>query len=214
MEEVHDLQRNIKQNEDLLQQYYKYNMLNDLYRILQETQTVDSIRLSLDNKENLSNTETNLLVNEQTVDLVKETKCDNKTDSSNELNESTENKDLMKNGINSNVNQKTDEFSYSERTSDGENKWKCLTCFQVFDKRYALRKHYKTEHYTNEVVCSNYDNSNFFVITTSGEALKYKCAICDKIFNSKKHVTRHFVSHVEERPFVCNICGKNLFPMS
>lgn len=90
-------------------------------------------------------------------------------------------------------------------------KFKCLTCFNLLDSKRDLVLHYKQEHGKNVVIDQTIQNC-YSTIKKEG-SVKYKCGKCSKVYIKKRDIRRHMIAHTENRPFVCNICGKSLFTL-
>ncbi|XP_034836902.1 zinc finger protein 383-like [Maniola hyperantus] len=93
------------------------------------------------------------------------------------------------------------------------NKFKCLTCFEVFSNQLELLRHYR--HIELEKFNKNNDSLNtdikpikYKMLTETDGSVIYKCERCYKKYKLKKYIDRHIKSHIERRPFLCKLCGK------
>ncbi|XP_045779721.1 gastrula zinc finger protein XlCGF26.1-like isoform X2 [Maniola jurtina] len=96
---------------------------------------------------------------------------------------------------------------------DVTNKFRCLTCFEVFSNRLELLTHYR--HIELEKFNKNNDMSNtemkpvkYKILTETDGSITFKCERCYKRYRLKKFIDRHIKTHSERRPFLCKLCGK------
>ncbi|CAH0403588.1 unnamed protein product [Chilo suppressalis] len=86
--------------------------------------------------------------------------------------------------------------------------FKCLTCFEMFNSQNVLLNHYNTEHH-KKVKDQNTEDHFTLILSQDGYSLLFKCSVCSKEYSNKKSVSRHYLlAHVNERPFVCKLCGR------
>ena len=91
----------------------------------------------------------------------------------------------------------------------------CHICGVVFTKQYRAHyfRHVQTHSMTEKTVeCQECDEKFFFEIDLKKHMKKhlkiYMCDICDFRTGSRCYLAKHMRIHGDERPFVCNICGK------
>lgn len=212
----------VNQNESLLQEHLINNTLNILFQTLEDCKDNKD---DIDNKENIVNDEKvnvgGVYDNDEANFIIKDeiSSPDEHIYSSDELTLSTikslkdkpqiKKKKYTKKGKEKetlkkeNLKNGTDKFLFPDGTPEDEKQWKCLTCFQLFNKRSYLREHYK-QHY----LVKNKDLNNFKKDVHEDSSNSYKCGKCDREFENKQLFTQHKVSHQDDRPFVCNLCGK------
>jgi uncharacterized C2H2 Zn-finger protein len=110
-----------------------------------------------------------------------------------------------------NYKRKPSDEEYKMVTLDNHNvniiKFKCLTCFAVLETQNSLLNHYNMEHNKKSKV--KLEEDNYKIVTSSDGSVIFHCDICKKEYNSKKSIIRHIaLGHMNERPFLCKLCGK------
>lgn len=117
-----------------------------------------------------------------------------------------------------------------ERKLKGPLVYSCAKCDKIFEKKKAYNHHIKLAHLPDgaEVftctICGNSED-NIFVSELEFKlhnVIKHpidknaplQCPGCPKQFTNKALLTRHFGLHSQDKPLICELCGKRYFHAS
>ncbi|XP_015126684.1 uncharacterized protein LOC107048155 [Diachasma alloeum] len=117
-------------------------------------------------------------------------------------------------------NQTTPGISKEEGDTPGEKKRvTCNHCLKTFKTEMILRTHIKNTHMEkNPVKCLDCEETftsevrlrHHMMVTHNRLEGTLTCPHCPKRFVNQLRLKTHMISHSEDRPFTCEICGFNL----
>ncbi|XP_057338385.1 zinc finger protein 93-like isoform X2 [Microplitis mediator] len=98
---------------------------------------------------------------------------------------------------------------------DGVNHYKCLDCNKILSTVYNFLTHRNIHSEDTPYVCKSCGKGfnalsglNRHKKLIHGANKKYPCGQCDRKFSSKVTRDEHRRTHLDERPFACQLCGK------
>lgn len=99
---------------------------------------------------------------------------------------------------------------HKETTSKSENKYKCLHCDAIFNKKDTLLLHMSTNDHNKMCIHCNKvfvsDKRLRLHLQTHGSKKCFYCNTCGLSFKMKKYLTSHMLKHGESQ-FTCSICN-------
>ena len=205
----------LKENEDELQKHAKNGLLEEFYASITNNMMID--------EENESKAETLIVkVEEDDTDYEEYERLKNE-DSSEEFNETRYSSDneisqsyIKKETIIETTSiEEPQQFRPIRGLENFKRKRKaepqifefvkqftCLSCLKQCENQSDLAKHYYAEHYSNPNARKKYTEHKLEDKTI------YSCDICEETFDLKKDAVKHAMTHSDERPLTCKICGK------
>jgi len=87
--------------------------------------------------------------------------------------------------------------------------YKCAVCFFQFHDFDKFQRH---QTVCSEMVLTNqvFPADTSQTVETHIKKQSYGCVVCKKCFKTEKLLTKHSISHSDEKPYRCNICGTSL----
>ncbi|KAI5639355.1 hypothetical protein NE865_08215 [Phthorimaea operculella] len=110
---------------------------------------------------------------------------------------------------------------HQERHGGKKTYYQCKTCDKTFSKKWLLKNHVAEIHLninTRTIPCNFCDkkfksnsNLNFHIKAFHKRALAGHCPVCNIYLANMRNLPIHLTTHVDARPFVCNVpgCGKS-----